>query len=234
MTLSFINKRSFGFSLFEILAAVLVLSLMIFSSYIFIPPKFAQSRDARRKSDLNRIKKALMEYYDVSGTFPETMNNCNLPLIVDKAVVLDRIPCDPSKKPHILLKSIYPKIGLKLILIWKISKTPILYIFVVNRVAALNVPIITVFPARIQKLTLVCPRLFYMLVHRVEVAKGTANNTTTLTLVNALRYLWKTQPARIYVVTIDFVVKILPVNTFPNNWLYQNHWLFFCFTSKIG
>ena len=98
MTLSFINKRSFGFSLFEILAAVLVLSLMIFSSYIFIPPKFAQSRDARRKSDLNRIKKALMEYYDVSGTFPETMNNCNLPLIVDKAVVLDRIPCDPSKK----------------------------------------------------------------------------------------------------------------------------------------
>ena len=91
-------KQKNGFSIFEILVALVVLPLMAFSSYLVIPPKLALSRDARRKADLNRIEKAMMEYFDYTGTFPENLNNCNQPLKADRAVVLDRIPCDPSLK----------------------------------------------------------------------------------------------------------------------------------------
>ncbi|KKQ62988.1 MAG: hypothetical protein US85_C0020G0001, partial [Candidatus Shapirobacteria bacterium GW2011_GWF1_38_23] len=76
-----IVKKSRSFSLFEILITVLLLSALIVTSYLAIPKLIEKAYDARRKTDLNKIKTNLEIYYDSAKEFPATLPDCGQPLV---------------------------------------------------------------------------------------------------------------------------------------------------------
>jgi len=85
-----------GFSLFEIIIAFLVLSILVFTSFLYFPPQLAKARDSKRKADLNRLRTALMDYHDSSSSFPSSLESCRQPLSLNQSVLLNSIPCDPK------------------------------------------------------------------------------------------------------------------------------------------
>lgn len=70
------SKLRKGFTLIELLVAISIIGLL--SSIIFagIQNARAKARDARRKSDLNQIRTALILYYDTYGNWMETGSGC--------------------------------------------------------------------------------------------------------------------------------------------------------------
>lgn len=89
------KKTSAGFSLVEILISLVVLSLLLTASYLFIPAQIEKARDARRKADLLRIRNALEQYFDLAEVFPTEFPDCGQPLFLNDTLILDAIPCDP-------------------------------------------------------------------------------------------------------------------------------------------
>jgi len=92
-----INFHS-GFTLYEILIAFVVISILIIASYFYFPPQLAKARDIKRKADLNRIRTSLMDYHDSAESFPPDINSCQQPLLLNQTTILQNLPCDPSSK----------------------------------------------------------------------------------------------------------------------------------------
>lgn len=86
-----------GFTLIEILVVIVVLGLLAFFSFSFVPSYLKKARDARRKSDLDRIKIALYDYYFDTNCFPKDLSNCGQNFGSGDLPYLNNFPCDPLK-----------------------------------------------------------------------------------------------------------------------------------------
>lgn len=105
---TFINN---GFTLIELVIVIGLLSVL-FSFAIFVIDPLAQinkANDARRKSDLALIQKALEEYYQDNGSYPMSQpnNNCSSGLFYKYQTTcaewgkswipyMDKLPIDPD------------------------------------------------------------------------------------------------------------------------------------------
>lgn len=90
-----------GFTLIEILIVVVILLLIIISSLFYFQRHLMRSRDATRKSDLDRIKVAFEEYYNDKRCYPlpHLLLNCG-----DSSLspYLKEVPCDPlTREPYL-------------------------------------------------------------------------------------------------------------------------------------
>lgn len=90
-----------GTSLFEILIVIAILMALIVASYLVIPSQINKAFDARRKTDLYKIKTNLEIYYSLAEEFPRVLPDCGEPLMYQNEVILASMPCDPTtKKPY--------------------------------------------------------------------------------------------------------------------------------------
>lgn len=92
------KKTYRGYSLFELLIAIVVLSLLVITSYLVIPKLIQKAYDARRKVDLDKIKKNLEIYYSFANEFPRELPTCNQPLLYNNQTIIPSLPCDPVTK----------------------------------------------------------------------------------------------------------------------------------------
>ena len=94
-------KTHRGFSLFELLIVIVILSLLIVTSYLVMPKLIQKAFDARRKADLDKIKKNLEVYYSLAEEFPDSLPDCGQALLYKNQVILPSLPCDPvTKEPY--------------------------------------------------------------------------------------------------------------------------------------
>jgi prepilin-type N-terminal cleavage/methylation domain-containing protein len=91
------ERHEKGFTLVEILIAVSIVLLLMMVVFLNLRGQSARAMDSKRKTDLYRLQKALEEYYNDAGTFPEQsiVNSCNGASL---APYLAKIPCDPATK----------------------------------------------------------------------------------------------------------------------------------------
>ncbi len=92
-----------GFTLTEVLIVLALLAVLAILLLWNFQSKQGQARDARRKTDLDRIKVAFEEYYNDHNCYPpsDILNNCNGQ---ELQPYLDRIPCDPvTKDPYVYM-----------------------------------------------------------------------------------------------------------------------------------
>lgn len=90
------NSR--GFTLVEILVVIVVLAALAIFSTVALPIQLAKARDAVRKSNIDRIKNAIEEYYADKGCYPISIPTCNNSLVFGDKTYLSNLPCDPNTK----------------------------------------------------------------------------------------------------------------------------------------
>jgi len=90
-----------GMSLFELLIVVVVLGILAFVSSFVIGDKIARGRDARRKSDLDRLKIAMYDYIFDNDCFPSSLPDCGQPFEGGGNVYLPSMPCDELGNPYV-------------------------------------------------------------------------------------------------------------------------------------
>ncbi len=73
-----ILRRKAGFSLIELLIVIAILGILSVAGIGLYTSSLGKSRDARRKSDLSTIQKALESYYNDYGTYPASTASSNL------------------------------------------------------------------------------------------------------------------------------------------------------------
>ena len=90
-------KRKFfrGLTLLEILIAISLIGILIFSSVIFVPTQIKKAKDAKIKAHLHQIKMGLEDYYDSNSEYPKTLPDCNQSLVKDGKFYIPNIPCNP-------------------------------------------------------------------------------------------------------------------------------------------
>lgn len=92
------NKNVQSFSIFEILVTIAVLSVLIVTSYLVVPKLIIKAFDARRKSDIYKIKTNLEIYYSFADEYPKILPDCGQPLVYGSQVLMPSVPCDPVTK----------------------------------------------------------------------------------------------------------------------------------------
>lgn len=90
-----------GLTLIEMLIVVTIIALLVTVLSIVAISQLSKSRDAERKSDLQKIKNSFEDYYDDNGRYPEdetVLSNCDGQF----GKYLKEIPCDPvDNTPYI-------------------------------------------------------------------------------------------------------------------------------------
>lgn len=97
-------KRRKGFTIIELLVVIGLLALLAITAFIAVPTQLKKARDARRKSDFQRIKTALYDYYFDHDCFPRHNDfppDCEEDFGVNGEVYLKDFPCDPNGEPYI-------------------------------------------------------------------------------------------------------------------------------------
>ncbi len=89
-----LNKKKSGFTLIELLVIITIVGVFAMLGVIALQSSQTRSRDAQRKTDLEKIKVALEEYYNDNSCYPPlgTFDDCNGSGMVP---YLKNIPCDP-------------------------------------------------------------------------------------------------------------------------------------------
>ena len=95
-------KRKSAFTLIELLVVVAFLSLMILVAIFAFKGQLFKGYDARRKSDLNRIKIALEEYEKDHNCYPPYLPSCKGSDAGILKSYIPIIPCDPHTKTDYL------------------------------------------------------------------------------------------------------------------------------------
>lgn len=96
-----------GFTLIELITAIAVLAVMLSAALVILNPleQFKKSSDARRKSDLDHVRKALEIYYQDFNRYPPSFQgNLSTDGTADGVIAwgsdwapyLDVVPKDPS------------------------------------------------------------------------------------------------------------------------------------------
>lgn len=84
-----------GFSLLEILVVIAILGILAVTGIGTYTSSLGKSQDARRKSDLSTISKALESYYNDKGSYPGDLSVTNL-CASDTNCYLKTTPKDPN------------------------------------------------------------------------------------------------------------------------------------------
>jgi prepilin-type N-terminal cleavage/methylation domain-containing protein len=100
------NMKKNGFTLLELLITIGIVMITAAFLVAYIDPvgQFQKSNDAKRKSDLAQIQKALEQYYQDKGVYPQSISNqikdfqSGLPIIWGSSWVpyMNILPADPS------------------------------------------------------------------------------------------------------------------------------------------
>ncbi len=93
-------KLKKGFTLIELLIVIAIIAILVVLTIWAVTANLAKSRDARRKSDLERIKIAFEDYYGDSNEYPpeSSLADCGSDALKP---YLSSIPCDPrTKRPY--------------------------------------------------------------------------------------------------------------------------------------
>lgn len=80
-------------SLVEILVTIVVLMALALVSYFAIGNKIAKARDAKRKSDLDRVKIAMYDYHFDMGCFPTEIPECGQAFGFESQPYMPSFPC---------------------------------------------------------------------------------------------------------------------------------------------
>lgn len=89
-----------GITLIELLIVMAVLGFLILFSALAVPTQLKKARDAKRKSDLEKIKIALYDYHFDSNCFLKTLPACGERFGSEEMAYLAHFPCDPQKNPY--------------------------------------------------------------------------------------------------------------------------------------
>lgn len=92
------GRKNSAFTLIEILIVVVVIAMIAVLLIMALKGSFFRGRDARRKSDIDRIKIAAEEYEKDHNCYPPPeLMYCNVPPLNGTGLVpyLNKIPCDP-------------------------------------------------------------------------------------------------------------------------------------------
>lgn len=82
-----------AFTLIEVVIVVVILSMLVLLAIAFYRGQIFKGNDARRKSDINRIKIAVEEYEKDYSCYPPALPNCDPG--TGLRPYIDKIPCDP-------------------------------------------------------------------------------------------------------------------------------------------
>jgi general secretion pathway protein G len=83
-------KNSKGFTLFELLVSISIIAILTAVAVVSFGGMNKKTRDARRISDVEKIRVALESYKQVNGMYPAVISN----LVTAK--FLDKEPTDPK------------------------------------------------------------------------------------------------------------------------------------------
>lgn len=85
-------RNSKGFTLIELLIVAAILSIMVLVALVIVDPvaQFEKASDARRKSDLQQLQRAMEAFYEDHGFYP--CSSANTYRIIDSGVRDD--PCE--------------------------------------------------------------------------------------------------------------------------------------------
>ena len=93
-------KPKFGFTLIELLVAVAILGILATVGLGSFQSSQMKGRDARRKSDLSQIQKALEMYYNDKGVYPTAIpgggNEWKDTSVSGGTLYMKSVPADPK------------------------------------------------------------------------------------------------------------------------------------------
>lgn len=95
------NKVSKGVTLIEILVVFVIVSILVLASFLAAGAQLKKARDSKRKSDLEKIKTALYNYYLDTDCFPQEIPQCGQSLALNDMVYLSNFPCDWKNKSYV-------------------------------------------------------------------------------------------------------------------------------------
>ena len=98
MKLKSVKKIFKSFTLVEILIVLTITGIISVFSVTNAPTQIKKSRDAIRKVQIDRIKKAIEDYYQDSECYPQTIPACTNSIVLGETTYLDTIACDPKTK----------------------------------------------------------------------------------------------------------------------------------------
>ena len=83
-------KRNFGFTLFELLVSISIIAILTAVAVVSFGGLNKKTRDARRSSDLEKIRLTLESARQIGTTYPSALSS-----LVDMGF-LDQVPADPK------------------------------------------------------------------------------------------------------------------------------------------
>jgi prepilin-type N-terminal cleavage/methylation domain-containing protein len=86
---------NFGFTLVEMLVVVALIGILSTASMVGYKAQLDKGQDARKKSDLAKIKVALEDYYNDNNCYPDELQ-CNQEL----GQYLSSVPCEPNNQSY--------------------------------------------------------------------------------------------------------------------------------------
>src|SRR5258708_32581778 len=95
-----VSKKRSGFTLIELLIALAIIAILFVVLLLGEGLQLSRGEDARRKSDLAKLKVAFEDYYNDHNCYPPPalLQRCGS---TDLAPYVARIPCDPrSRQPY--------------------------------------------------------------------------------------------------------------------------------------
>lgn len=96
------KRNKGGLTLIEMLVVIGLLAvLMTIITAVLGPSQLAKARDARRKSDLDKLKIALYDYYFDFDCFPEELPECGERFGVEGEPYLSSVPCNFDGQPYV-------------------------------------------------------------------------------------------------------------------------------------
>lgn len=121
-----INKNKYGFTLVELLVVISIIGILTMISVASYTTAQIKARDSQRKSDLDGISKALMLYYNDTGSFPGSFpfGDSAVGFTGANAIIYMRIaPQDPKNSNDSTYQYIYKTDGKSFNLFSKLENT---------------------------------------------------------------------------------------------------------------
>lgn len=96
------GRKNFGLTLIELLIVLATLAILITLSFFTFKTQMAKGRDGRRKADLNKLQKALEDYMNDHGCYPnpEEITTNNIICGGSFSPYLTQLPCDPINNSY--------------------------------------------------------------------------------------------------------------------------------------
>ncbi|RJR25462.1 type II secretion system protein [Candidatus Microgenomates bacterium] len=91
------NKK--GFTLIELLVVIAILGILSVIGLSSFRASQAKARDAKRKSDLQQLQRALEMYFNDHRQYPEIQGNWGSELRDGETIYMKLIPSDPTENP---------------------------------------------------------------------------------------------------------------------------------------